>query len=142
MLISPIMDKLRALGWEGMLKALEEQLNTPKAQELGFEEKMGLMVNRKAIHRKNRRLKNRLAKATLRYDACLEDMDYRQRRGRNKSLIMALASCRWIAEHHNLLISGPTGVGKNSFSPTPWGTRLVWKATRSPTRGCQFSCAK
>ncbi|CAO0824851.1 hypothetical protein DFAR_950025 [Desulfarculales bacterium] len=117
-------------------------MNTTETQELGFEEKLGLMVDREAIRRENRRLKNRLAKAKLRHDACLEDIDYRQRCGMDKSLIMALASCRWIAEHHNLLISEPTGVGKNSFSPTPWATRLVWKATRSPTRGCQFSYAK
>ncbi|CAO0819730.1 hypothetical protein DFAR_1100024 [Desulfarculales bacterium] len=35
----------------------------------------------------------------------MEDIDYRQRRGMDKPFIMALASCRWIAEHHNLLIS-------------------------------------
>ncbi|CAO0823152.1 hypothetical protein DFAR_340035 [Desulfarculales bacterium] len=96
-----------------MLKALEKQLNTPEAQELGFEKRLSLMVDRKAIHRENRRFKNRLAKAKLRHDAYLEDIDYRQRRGMGKSLIMALASCRWIAKHHNLLISGPTGIGKS-----------------------------
>ncbi|CAO0820456.1 hypothetical protein DFAR_1590011 [Desulfarculales bacterium] len=76
------------------------------------------MVDREAIHRKNRRLKNRLAKAKLRHDACLEDIDYRQRRGMDKSRIMALALCRWIAEHHNLLISEPTGVGKSFLACT------------------------
>lgn len=113
MLINPVLDKLRDLGLEGMLKALEEQLNTADVQQLSFEERLGLMVDREATHRENRRLKNRLAKARLRHDACLEDIDYRQKRGMDKSLIMALASCRWIAEHHNLLISGPTGVGKS-----------------------------
>ncbi len=113
MLINPILDKLRDLGLEGMLKALEEQLNAQEAQELSFEERLGLMVDREATHRENRRLKNRLAKAKLRHDACLEDIDYRQKRGLDKSLIMALASCRWIAERNNLLITGPTGVGKS-----------------------------
>ncbi|CAO0819639.1 hypothetical protein DFAR_1040026 [Desulfarculales bacterium] len=113
MLINPILDKLRILGLEGILKALEEQLNTPEAQELDFEEKLGLVVDREAIHRANRRLKNRLAKAKLRHDTCLGDIDYRQRRGMDKSLIMALTSYRWIAEHHNLLISRPTGVDKS-----------------------------
>ncbi|CAO0823928.1 hypothetical protein DFAR_3990053 [Desulfarculales bacterium] len=60
MLINPILGELRVLGLEGMLKALEEQLNTPEAQELGFEERLGLMVDREAIHRENRWLKNRL----------------------------------------------------------------------------------
>ncbi|CAO0823482.1 hypothetical protein DFAR_3710040 [Desulfarculales bacterium] len=60
------------------------------------------MVDREAIHREeNRWLKNRLAKAKCWHDAGLEDTDYRQRRGMDKSLIMVPASCRWIAEHHN-----------------------------------------
>ncbi|CAO0824095.1 hypothetical protein DFAR_4060010 [Desulfarculales bacterium] len=71
------------------------------------------MVARRATNRENRRLKNRLAKAKLRHNACLEDIDYRQKPGMGKSRIIALASCRWIAEHHNLLISGPTGAGKS-----------------------------
>ncbi|CAO0821471.1 hypothetical protein DFAR_2360017 [Desulfarculales bacterium] len=70
-------------------------------------------MDKEAIYRENRRLKNRLAKAKLWHDACLEDIGYRQRFGMDKSLIMALALCRWIAKHHNLLISGPTGVGKS-----------------------------
>ncbi|CAO0822863.1 hypothetical protein DFAR_3340023 [Desulfarculales bacterium] len=76
------------------------------------------MVDGEAIHRRNRQLKNRLAKAKLRHDAYLEDIDYRQRRGMDKALIMVLASCRWIAEHHNLLISGPTGVSKSFLACT------------------------
>ncbi|CAO0824556.1 hypothetical protein DFAR_710019 [Desulfarculales bacterium] len=67
MLINPIMDELRVLGLEGMPKALGEQLSTPEAQELSFEERQGLMVDRKAIHRENCWLKNRLAKAKLRH---------------------------------------------------------------------------
>ncbi|CAO0821112.1 hypothetical protein DFAR_2120001 [Desulfarculales bacterium] len=72
-----------------MLKAREKQLNTTGAQKLGFEERRGLMADREAIHRENRWLKNRLAKAKLRHDAYLKDIDYRQRSGVDKSLIMA-----------------------------------------------------
>ncbi|CAO0823206.1 hypothetical protein DFAR_3530010 [Desulfarculales bacterium] len=74
------------------------------------------MMDREAIHRKNRRLKNRLARAKLGHDTCLKDIEYRQRRGRDKSFIMALASCLWIAKHHNLRVSGPSGVGKSFFA--------------------------
>ncbi|CAO0823647.1 hypothetical protein DFAR_3820001 [Desulfarculales bacterium] len=58
-------DRLRVLGLEGMLKAIEEQLNTPEAQKLGFAERLGLMVDMEAIHRANCRLKNRLDKTKL-----------------------------------------------------------------------------
>ncbi|CAO0819856.1 hypothetical protein DFAR_1150014 [Desulfarculales bacterium] len=141
MLINPILDKFRALGREGMLKALEEQLNTPEAQELGFEETLGLMVNRKAIHRANHRFKSRLAKAKFRHNICLEDIDYRQRRGMDKSLIMALASYRRVAEHHNLLISGPTDVGK-SFLASALGHKACLEGYSISYKRVQPSCAK
>ncbi|CAO0821860.1 hypothetical protein DFAR_260003 [Desulfarculales bacterium] len=77
-----------------------------------------MMVDREAIHREDRQLKNRLVKAKLRQDACLEDIDYWQRCGMDRSFITALAPCRWIAEHHNPFINGSTGVGvgKNFFA--------------------------
>ncbi|CAO0824327.1 hypothetical protein DFAR_570040 [Desulfarculales bacterium] len=83
-----------------------------------------------------------MAKAKLRHDACLKDIDYRQRRGMDKSLIMALASCRWIAEHHNLLIRGPIGVGKSFLACVLGHKACLEGASRSPTRGYQPSCAK
>ena len=113
MLINPLKDKLHSLGWHGMLKAFEEQAASPGIQDLNFDDRLGLMVDREITERDTRRLKNRLAKARLRQNACLEDIDYRQKRGLEKSLILALASCQWIREHHNVIISGPTGVGKS-----------------------------
>ncbi|CAO0823680.1 hypothetical protein DFAR_3840001 [Desulfarculales bacterium] len=99
-------------------------------------------VGRGGTYRKNRRLKNRLVKAKLRHDACLEDIDYWQRRGMGKSLVMALASCRWIAEHHNLLIRGPIGVGKSFLACVLSHKACLGGASRFPTRGCQPSCAQ
>jgi DNA replication protein DnaC len=96
-----------------MIKALEEQINMPDSQTLSFDERLGLMVDLEMIERENRRLNTRLKKAKLRYGACLEDLDYRQKRGLDKSLVLSLASCQWIAEHLNLIITGPTGVGKS-----------------------------
>jgi len=112
MLIHPILDKLRILRFFGMLTALEEQLQMPDIEKLSFEERFGLLVEREMIDRQNRRLKTRLANAKLRQDACLEDIDFRHPRGLDKSLMLQLASCQWIKEAHNVLIIGPTGVGK------------------------------
>ncbi|CAO0824346.1 hypothetical protein DFAR_620006 [Desulfarculales bacterium] len=92
-------------------------------------------------NRENRRRKNKLAKAKLRQDTCLEDIDYRQRRGRDKSFIMALASCRWIAEHHNLLISGPTGVIK-SFLACTLGHKICLEGYSVSYKRVLSSCAK
>jgi DNA replication protein DnaC len=112
MLIHPMIDKLRDLRFFGMLTALEEQLQMPDIEKLSFEERFGLLVEREMIDRQNRRFKTRLAKAKLRQNACLEDIDFRHPRGLDKSLMLQLASCQWINEAHNVLIVGPTGVGK------------------------------
>jgi len=112
MLIHPILDKLRTLRFFGMLTALEEQMKMADIEKLSFEERFGLLVDREMIDRQNRRFKTRLAKAKLRQTACLEDIDFRHPRGLDKSLMMQLASGQWIKETNNVLIIGPTGVGK------------------------------
>jgi DNA replication protein DnaC len=112
MLIHPILEKLQILHLHGMLKALEEQMQMPDIDQLSFEQRLGLMVDREMTERENRRTNTRLRKAKLRQNACVEDIDFRHKRGLDKSLFMELGSCKWIKETHNILIVGPTGVGK------------------------------
>jgi DNA replication protein DnaC len=71
-----------------------------------------LLVDREMVERENRYLKLRLQKARLRQNACVEDIDYRHPRGLDKALMLKLAGCHWIRDHHNLIITGPTGAGK------------------------------
>lgn len=80
--------------------------------QLSFEERFGLLVDRELTERAHRRLQSRLQKAKLRQAACLEDIDYRHPRGLDKTLLQHLLSGRWLNEHLNCLIPGPTGVGK------------------------------
>jgi DNA replication protein DnaC len=112
MLIHPMLDKLQTLRFFGMLSALEEQMKMPDIEKLSFDERFGLLIDREMVDRQNRRFKTRLRKAKLRQNACLEDIDFRHPRGLDKSVIMQLASGQWIKEANNLLIVGPTGVGK------------------------------
>ena len=112
MLTHPTLDKLQALKFTGMATALAEQMNTPDIEELSFEERLGLLVDREATERENRRLSSRLRRARLKHNAALEDIDYRHPRGLDKSLIQSLAACQWVREHLNILLTGPTGVGK------------------------------
>lgn len=113
MLRHPTLEKLRAMKLDGMAQALEDQFATSDIESLGFEERLGLLVDREETERASRRLKSRLARAKLRQTACVEDIDYRTRRGLDKSLMTSLSSCQWIAEHHNLFVTGPAGVGKS-----------------------------
>lgn len=112
MLTHPIFEKLEQLRFSGMLKALEEQMQMPDIKQLGFEERLGLLVDREMTDRENRRLKTRLRKAKLRQNACVEDVDFRHPRKLDKTLFMNLADGRWLKEHNNVLLIGPTGVGK------------------------------
>jgi DNA replication protein DnaC len=112
MLKHPTLDKLHALKLTGMAAALADQVATPDIQELSFEERLGLLVDRETTERENRRMASRLRQAKLRHTASLEDLDYRNPRGLDKGLIQSLAACQWVREHLNILITGPTGVGK------------------------------
>jgi DNA replication protein DnaC len=113
MLSHPTLDKLHNLRLSGMRQALEEQMHTPDIDELGFEERLGLLVDREHTERESRRLKTRLSKAKLHHSACPEDIDYRLPRGLDKSLMTKLATCAWLRENLNCLIIGPTGIGKS-----------------------------
>jgi DNA replication protein DnaC len=113
MFIHPTLEKLQTLRLAGMLKAFSEQLQMPDIHNLGFEERFSLLVDRELTERDNRRLSTRLKKARLRQSACLEDLDVKTSRGLDKALILSLAACTWIARSLNVLICGPTGVGKS-----------------------------
>ena len=112
MLKHPTLDKLHALKLAGMAAALADQSTIPDITDLSFEERLGLLVDREMTERDNRRMTNRLRRAKLRHTAILEDLDYRNSRGLDKGLVQSLAGCQWVKEHLNVLITGPTGVGK------------------------------
>lgn len=113
MLVHPTLDKLRALKLTGMLRAYQNQLESAQADGLTFDERLAMLIDGESIEQENRRAKCRLTKAKLRQPACIEDIDFRQSRGLDKSLMRSLADCQWIRQHHNCIITGPTGVGKS-----------------------------
>jgi DNA replication protein DnaC len=96
-----------------MLKALQDQEQLPDIERLSFLERLGLLLDREISERQNRRLTTRLRAAQLKQQASLEDLDLKTPRQLDRTLIHQLADCHWVAEHLNLLITGPTGVGKS-----------------------------
>jgi DNA replication protein DnaC len=105
---------LKEMKCLGMAEALEEQQRTVKANELSFDERVGLMVDAEYTYRKNKRFGRYLKDAKLRYSqACIEDIDYPPKRNLDKSVILQLASCRWVRENQSVIITGKTGVGKS-----------------------------
>lgn len=113
MLNHPTFEQLRRLKLTGMLNALKEQEQMPDIDQRGFLERLGLLVDREIQERDNRRLASRLRFAKLKQAACLEDLDLKTPRQLDRALIQQLADGRWIAQHLNVLITGPTGVGKS-----------------------------
>ena len=116
MLTNPTVDKLRALNLTGMARALGEQLERADYAALAFEERLGLLVDREAQDRDNRRLARNLQTAKLRADACVEDVDFRHPRGLDRGQLLGLADARWVTAHQNVLVTGPTGSGKTFLS--------------------------
>jgi DNA replication protein DnaC len=113
MLTHPTHSRLVELGLTGMAKAFDEQQRQPDIAALAFEERLGLLVDREATERENKRLITRLRFASLRQNAVVEDIDTKSARGLDKVLFQKLAAGDWIDRHQNLLIIGPTGVGKS-----------------------------
>jgi DNA replication protein DnaC len=112
MLSHPTADRLRELGLTGMARALEEIRRQPDSDALGFEERLGLLVDREMLERDTKRLHARLRFAGLRLQATPEDVDYRAGRGLDRTLFQKLTGGEWIERHENLLVTGPTGTGK------------------------------
>lgn len=113
MLTQPTIEKLNSMKLTAMAKAFADQMQCPDITQLPFEERFGLIVDHQMMDLENRRMQNRLKKAKLRLPASLENLDFKQGRGLDRSTIMSLALNQWVKSHHNILVTGPTGAGKS-----------------------------
>jgi DNA replication protein DnaC len=113
MLTQQTVDKLNLMKLSGMAEAFSQQLGSGEHARLSFEERVGLLVDGEWTAREQRKLTRRLRTARLRYPASLENVDFTHPRGLNRQQVLSLGSCRWIPDRHNLLITGPTGIGKS-----------------------------
>lgn len=112
MLIEQTIEKLSAMKFRGMVAALEEWQQNGAKQNLDPADLVGLLTDAEWTARENRRLTQRRRQARFPMTAMVEELDYRHPRGLEKSKMLDLISCRWIAAHQNLIITGPTGIGK------------------------------
>jgi DNA replication protein DnaC len=113
MLNRQTLQRLRALRLTGMADAFAQQLEQPPTQQLSFEERFALLIDREHTYRDNRRLQRLLRAASFKQQACVEDIDYQTPRGLVRSEVVSLITCDWIRSRHNLHITGSTGTGKS-----------------------------
>jgi DNA replication protein DnaC len=109
-------EKLSQMKLHAMAAAFQEQLEKPSLSSLSFEDRFAMIVDHEWTSREDRKLTRRLKTARLRTHATVEDIDYQHPRGLDKSVIRSLASCQWIRSHQNVIITGPTGIGKTYLS--------------------------
>jgi DNA replication protein DnaC len=113
MLTHPTIEKLQALHLHAMANAFDQQRSSSQYAELSFEDRVGLLVETEWTAREQRKLTQRLRNAKLRYPASLEDVDFSTPRGLPRDVILSLGTGAWIRDHQNLLMTGPTGIGKS-----------------------------
>jgi len=113
MLNQVTLDKMQSMKLGAMVDGFHEQISSGQYAKLSFEERLGMLVDAEWTAREQRKLTRRLRTAKLRYPASFEDIDFKVPRGLDRQVVLALGSGRWIEEHQNLIISGPTGTGKS-----------------------------
>jgi len=113
MLTHPTLDLLQDLNLHGMATAFRDLQAQPEAQSLEHAEWLALLLEHEATARRQKRFEARARAARLRHAASVEDVDYRAARGLDRAMFLKLAACDWIRARHNLLITGPCGLGKS-----------------------------
>jgi DNA replication protein DnaC len=113
MLNQPLLQQLHELRLRGMATAFEQQLTTAKSNELSFDERLGLLIQHEIVERQSCRLRQRLRWAKLTQQAAVEDIDLKAARGLDRASLSQVTGLQWITEHLNVLLTGPTGVGKS-----------------------------
>jgi len=106
----PTIQKLKEMRLPVMANMLSDPTETEL--EMTFEDRLALMVENEWLARRNNRINRLLKKASFPVAASIENIDYEHQKGLDKKLIQNLASCGYIEQHLNLIITGMTGSGK------------------------------
>jgi len=113
LLTHPTLELMHQLGFNGMAKAFSEIEASGEGATLTHPEWLGLLLDREVTYRHDKRLRACLRYARLRHQAAIEDVDYRAARGLDRALFNKLVEGSWIDAHDNLILCGPTGIGKS-----------------------------
>src|SRR3990172_2540290 len=113
MITHPLLPKLRQLRLSGMLHTLDVRAAQALERQLTPLEFLALLLDDELERRNQRRLARRLSQSGCDSSKTLVHFDFAAAPGVNRALIQDLATCTFIARHENVLLCGPTGVGKS-----------------------------
>ena len=113
MLLHPLYETIRNLKLDGVINGLLEHESMPDIEQVSFMDRLALLMDREFMERENKRIASRLKEAKLRQSASIEDLDFKTPRRLDRTLILKLGEGTWVSQHQNILITGPTGVGKS-----------------------------
>jgi len=137
MLNQPTMEKLIHMKLYAMANAFRTQLEIVDAQQLSFEERFALLVDEQFLWRENHALERRLRGAKLKQKATIEDINYQHPRGLDRTLLRSLTRSEWVRQKQNILLLGPTGIGKSWI-----GCALAQKACRDGFTAFNRRCSE
>ena len=110
----PLAERIAKLRLPGLQAAFLEQMARHDLDDMPFEDRLALLIDREIAERRSRALQRRLKKAQLRHqDACFEDINLSRPRGLDRNLVLGLGDCVWVRNGANILITGPCGTGKS-----------------------------
>lgn len=132
MLNDPTVQHLQEMKLNAMALAYTHQLEEPSIRGLSFEERFGLLVDHEWTSRQNHRQQRFIQKARLKIHATPEEIEHHAPRVFDQALVRSLTTCQWIQARHNLIITGPTGVGPVPWLPRPAATTSRCDIFESP----------
>ncbi len=112
MLINNTIENLKLLRMPAMADGLKHQIEDPNYGSLSFEDRISMLVDQEIVTRQSNRMERNIKSAQLKMPASVEDIDFSSTRQLNKAQILTLAESNWIKSFQNLIITGPTGLGK------------------------------
>lgn len=130
-------EKMSRMKLFGMLSSFKQYLEDPRQSELTVDEIIANLIDTEWEDRYHRKVNRLLKSAKFRYQGCIEQIDYTANRNLDKTVILRLAKCNWIKKKENIIITGPTGVGKSYIAST-----LGHQACLSEYKTLYFNCNK
>jgi DNA replication protein DnaC len=128
---------LRTLRLSGILETLEVRNRQAVEARTSFVEFLTLLLQDELERRAQAALRLRLRRAAFAFDKTLESFDFHFNPKLNKAQIFDLATCQFVERHENVLLYGPTGVGKSHLAQA-----LAHEACRRGYEVCFVSTAK